>query len=128
MCRRLDAIMPNARMGAGWGDSDKCGWIITEIKSPEGFTIGEASVQKQQELRILGCLCAPKDTEERLVEDRVNNAWKTFWANRAALQNVGISHRLRVRLLDTTVKPVLMWGTSCIDPTRSVRERIRLSQ
>lgn len=64
LCRHFDGIMPKAGMGADRGDSDECGWITNETRSPEGLPIGEACVQKQQ--------------------DRVHSTWKAFWANRAA--------------------------------------------
>lgn len=75
----------------------------TENKSLDSFTVGGATVQRQEELWILGCAFCLKHLEDTLVEDRVAKAWKVFRSKRTALEQVGMSHSLRIRLIDAAV-------------------------
>lgn len=103
------------RLERDWGYTETtCGPHNADNQTT--ITIGEASVQIQAELRNFRFTFRPKQFEERLIKQEVNSAWKTLRSKRTVLQHVGVCRWLRIRMLDTAVRSVLMWAPTCIDP------------
>ena len=69
-------------------------------------------------IKILGSLVCGNNRTCTDTEAWISKAWSAFWANKAKLLHSGVDISIRLRILNTFVKPVLLFGSAAWMPTK----------
>ena len=107
----LDASLASVHLEIAWGSAEKVQFMANqwaghhEVRDPHGNAVSEAASMK-----ILGAQVGFMSTGVHLVEARLQQAGKIFWARKRILLNRRICRYRRGRVLHSMVAGCLMWG------------------
>ena len=62
------------------------------------------------------------------LRNRIANAWRKFWAQRHELTSSSFSLKSRLKLLDSTISPCILYGSGCWTLTAERRRKLQTNQ
>ena len=80
------------------------------------------------EMRVLGVTISMQPGSIRELERRISAMWKALWARRALILDRAGNRRLRLRLAEKILVPVLMYGSCNWHITQTMRTRLKTLQ
>lgn len=116
-------------------ESDKAGLKLNPEKtrimtngSKNTIQIDQMEINYTDEYIYLGQIITQQEAMQKEVERRVTNGWKRYWGLKEAMKDKELHVNTKIKLFNTCILPVLMYGCQSWTLTREVTSKLATCQ
>lgn len=94
----------------------------------ERIKISNQEYQEVDRFKYLGVMISNDGDREPEIRDKIISTNRAFYANKKLLKSKFISKKTKIRIYNTLIKPIAMYGAEVMSMTRKDEERLRIME
>lgn len=102
--------------------------VMTNTSEPIHISVENLELQQVETFIYLGKTVSFKNQDNEEITRRINNGWKRFWSLKHIFKNKQILMKLKAKVFDSCILPVLTYGAQTWALTKNNIKRLKITQ